>query len=163
MRRERLLSCWLAAACLVTGAPAQTLRILPQTTFAGEWVALEIAFQPAAGVLTALQWEVEIPAGALDLDGGPLARVPLVVKDAGKSVNCAVSKKSAERLLMPCILAGGQRPIPAGTIVVLSVKIGPKARAGAVSIRLQNALGVTGDLKQVPVAAAEGELTIRAR
>jgi hypothetical protein len=165
MQGSRL--CWFvgfAGACLATGAPAQTLRVSPQTARAGEWLMVEIAFQPVTNPpLTALQWEMDIPVRALNLDGAPLARAPLVVTDAGKSVNCAVSQRSAERLLLPCILAGGQKPVPAGMIVLLSVKIGPSARAGTSRIRLQNAVGVTADLKQVPIEAAEGELTVRPR
>ena len=164
--RQRLRPYWLlgfAVVCFAARASAQTLQISRQTSVAGEWAILEIAFQPAASSsLTALQWEMEIPA-TLQLDGAPLARVPLVVKDANKSINCAVSKKSAEGLLLPCILAGGIRPIPAGTVVLLSMKIGQSARPGTARIRLQNASGVTGDLKQVPIESAEAELTIRAK
>jgi hypothetical protein len=164
---QRWRLCWLAGFAgpwLAAGASAQTLQVLPQNAIAGEWVVLEIAFQPAAGpALTAVQWELEIPVSALDLDGAPLTRAPLAVKDAGKSVNCAVSERSAERLLLPCILAGGQKTIPAGTMVLLSVKIGPGARPGAARIRLRKAIGVTSDLKQVSIEAAEGELIIRAR
>ena len=125
---------------------------------------MEIAFQPApGGAFAALQWELEIPAGALALEGTPLTKVPLVVKDAGKSVQCAVSKRSAESLVLACILAGGQKPIPAGMIVLLSMKIGFGARAGAARIRVQNAVGVTGEAKQTPIEAAEADLTIRSR
>ena len=167
VRRQRL-RLWrfvaFTGACLATCAPAQTVQIAPQTSVAGDWVTLEIAFRQAAnGPLTALQWELEIAAGALDLEDAPLTRAPLVVKDAGKSLSCVVSQESAERLLLPCILAGGQEPIPAGTIVLLSMKVGPKAKAGVARIRLQNAFGVTSELKQVPIEPADGELTIRAR
>ena len=110
-----------------------------------------------------MQWEVVIPPDSLDLEYTPSARAPLAVKDAGKSLNCAVSRNPEKPFLVPCILAGSHKPIPNGTIVLLSLKLGARARPGPVPIRLQNPMAFTSDLKPVSIALGEGVLTIRAR
>lgn len=154
----------MAGTCSAPAARAQTIRISPQTGSPGDWVTLEIAFQPGEGPApVALQWELEIPAGPLDLEEAPISKALLVAKDAGKSVQCAGSTKAGGRLLQTCILSGTQKPVPAGTIVVLSLKIGQRAQPGGARIRLQKALGVTLDLKQLPIAATDSVLTVRAR
>jgi hypothetical protein len=155
----------LAVLFVLPGAWAQTLQVSSETVLPGEWVTLQVRFQsmPQREV-AALQWEVEIPPDVFDPKGPqPVARSPLPVKEAGKDATCGMIKKGADSFVWPCLIAGNQKPVPSGIIVVLSFKIPEGTHAGMSRIRLRRAIAVTGDLKQFPVDPAEATLTIRSR
>ena len=152
----------LTTLSLVDGAAGQSLQLVPVTGSAGEWVTVPIALERSPGrEPTALQWEIEI-ANQLEPESQRVARALLAVIEAGKSLTCAVAGNSAESRLLRCVLAGGQKPIPTGTIVLLSLRITDRAQAGTARIRLDHALAVTEDLKQLPINPVETVVTIRA-
>ena len=155
---------WIAFLLALPAARGQVFQISPQTAAPGDWVTLEIRFQPVADrPSVALQWELEIPSASLDPQNEPVARAPLAVKDAGKSAACATSKKTAEALLVRCLLAGEQKPIPGGVIVLFSLKLSERAGPGMLRVRIQHGLAVDPNLKQTPIEPAEALVTIRVR
>ena len=155
---------WIAFLFALPAARGQVLQISPQTAAPGEWVVLEIRFQsPADAPVVALQWELEIPSTALDAQNELLARTLLAVKEAGKSTTCAPAKKTGEGLVVRCLLVGGQKPVPSGAIVLLSLKLSERGGPGTLRVRIQHGLAVDHDLKQRPIEPAEALVTIRAR
>jgi hypothetical protein len=103
---------------------------------------------PPGKEIRALQWEAEIPARQLDLEPERMMRAVLAVRDAGKSVTCAVIEKGPDARILRCILAGGQRPIRDGTITLFPLKILENTQLEPVRVRLQNAVAVSSDLER---------------
>ena len=161
---DGFLSLFLPAVLWFTACAAgQTLQLGPVTGSAGDWVTVPISFQRSPErEPTALQWEIQI-ASQLEPETRRIARAVLAVTEAGKSLTCAFVGKSAEGWSVRCVLAGGQKPIPPGTIALLAVRIADRAQAGTAPIRLDHVLAVTQDLKQLPIDSAATLITIRAR
>ena len=154
---------WLAV-CSDARLFAQSLQLSAPTAAPGEWVAIEIALKsPSGKEVLALQWEVEIPARQLDLGTERAMRAVIAVQDAGKSITCAVPKEAPDTHTLRCILAGGQKPIPDGKVILLSLKILENARTGPIPVRLQNAVAVSSGLERVPFEPAETTVTVRQR
>lgn len=142
----------------------QSLRPLPAAAAPGDWLSVEIALQSSGDrEPAALEWETNIPSRQLEMESERMTRATLVAKDAGKSLACSLARRNAEIQLLRCVLAGGQKPIPSGTIALLTFRIPEGTRPGTARIRLQRILGVTHDLKEIPMDPAEAEITIRAR
>lgn len=155
---------WIAFLLALPSARGQVLQISPQTAKPGEWVTLEIRLQsPADRPVVALQWDLEIPSASLDPENRPVAVAPLAVKDAGKTATCVTSKKSAEALLVRCLVAGEQKPVPSGVVFLFSLKLSERAGPGMLRVRMQNGLAIDPNLKQTPIEPAEALVTIRAR
>ena len=158
----RLLLAWLCL-CFARIAPGQQLQLGTIAGAAGEWVTVPISFQAAPGQeLAAVQWEMQIPS-PLVFENERMVRQSLPVKEAGKSLTCLIAAKSPEGARLRCLVSGGQKPIPTGTMALLTLKIPDGTRATKVRLRLENALAVTRDLKQAPIGFAEAVVSIRAR
>lgn len=154
----------MLAVCSMEHAAGQTLSLSSAAGKAGDWVTVEIAWRPSPGpAVVALQWDTAIPSGHSEFENQVITRAVLAVKDAGKSLNCLVAGATSEARRLRCILAGAETAIPTGTIVLMALKLSPTAQPGAARIRAEHILGVTRDLKQVPLADAEGTVTIRPR
>ena len=155
---------WITPLCLLPGVWGQTIEVRANPGTPGKWVVLEIHYQaPPGRELVALQWEMAIPTPALDPADLPVARAPLAMADAGKTAVCGTAKKTAETLVLPCLVAGSQKAIPSGTIILLSLKLSEHSQPGAVRIRTQNGFALDRDLKRVPVEPAEAVVTIRSQ
>jgi hypothetical protein len=161
--REWLWLPWLLAACSIPNADGQSLRVSPVTATAGEWVTIQIFFESAPDrEPAALEWDTDIPSSQLELESERMARAPLLVKEAGKALACAVARRRADTQLLHCVLAGGLKSIPSGAIVLLTLKIPEKVQTGTARIRVEHALGVTRDLKELSIDPAEGAVNVRA-
>jgi hypothetical protein len=79
----------------------------------------------------------------------------------GKSLKCAFTDKNAEANTSRCILAGGQKPIPNGSVALLRLLISRDAQPGSARTRLGQATAVSQNLKQVPMSPVEATVTIR--
>ena len=162
--RERRWLLWLLVICSIPDAGGQILRVLPVTATAGEWVTIQISLESAPDrAPAALEWDTDIPFNQLELESERMARAPLLVKDAGKSLACAVPQRRADTQLLHCLLTGGLKSIPSGVIVLLTLKLPERVQTGPARIRLEHALGVTRDLKELPIDSAEGVVNVRAR
>jgi hypothetical protein len=148
----------------LTGQPAlfgQSLHLSSASAERGDLVAIELSLEsPAGKEPLALQWEIGIPVARMSLLDGKLLLRP-TAEEAGKSLNCAVKEKTAETQTLKCILAGGQKPIPNGTIAMLKLRIAKNAPTGSARIRVQQGIAVSKDLKPVSLDAVETVVTIR--
>jgi len=155
---------WLACPATVFPQPtlfAQSLRLSSASASRGNQVILELSMEsPAGKEPLALQWDTRIPVARLTLADDRFL-LGATAQEAGKSLNCAVKEKTAETYTLRCILAGGQKPIPNGTIAMLKLKIAKNAPIGAAPIRVDQGTAVSKDLKQVPLDAVEAVVAIR--
>jgi hypothetical protein len=162
-RRFDALWLLLGALSSAAGAAGQTLKLAPASGAAGDWVTVAISLQTAPGhEPAALQWDIEI-ANQLEPETQRIARALLAVTDAGKFLTCSNVGRTLAGRLLRCVLAGGQKPILPGAMVLLPLRITDRAQPGAARVRLDHALAVTTDLKQVPIDSAETVITIQAR
>ena len=161
---ERSLFLGLLAVFSITNADGQSLQVSEVTATAGDWVTIQISLHSAADrEPAALEWDTDIPSSQLELESERMARAPLLVQEAGKSINCAVARRRGDTEILHCVLAGGQKSIPSGVITLLTLKISERAQTGTARIRLEHALGVTRDLKELHIDPAEGVINVRAR
>ena len=138
----------------------QSVRVSSGAASPGRTIAIEIALNsPAATEPLALQWEVGFPAQALALEtSGPA--VGAAAEAAGKSLTCRARKGPPGASTWACLLAGGQKHIGNGPVAVLHFAVRANAPAGSHRIVVDKALGVSGSLKRVPIARAEGAVEV---
>jgi hypothetical protein len=140
-----------------TAIRGQALTVSPAKGAPGSEVGVEILLDsPSAKAPVTLQMDVVFPAQLLDAEVGR-PEIGRAAKDSGKTIQCAATHKSYS---YSCIVFGGQKPIPNGSIAMLRFKIRADARMGNTIIRVQNVKTITGDYKAV-LKDAEGTLTIR--
>lgn len=114
---------------------------------------------PAGQEPQALQWEVAYPSPKLGLEDGDLT-AGSVASEAGKSLICAGRVESAAEYVYRCIVAGGLKVIPNGTVALIHFRVRPHAD-GIATVRTINALAVVSDAKEVLIQPNEGVVTIR--
>jgi hypothetical protein len=142
---------------------AQSVQMPPSKATEGGFGALLIALKSPAGKETvALQWKLAVPAEVIiepdDILAGSAA------ESAEKAITCAVTEKNAASgSRYSCVLAGGRKPLQDGPVAVIRYKIRDKARTGVVTVRMENILGVSANLKKIELANVEGTITIGAR
>jgi hypothetical protein len=154
----------LIIACSIPNVHGQSLQVSPITATAGDWITIQISLHTDPDrAPAALEWDTDIPSSQLELESDNMARAPLLVKDTGKSLTCAVGRKRSDTQSLHCVLAGGLKSIPGGVIALLTLKIPERAQTGTARIRLEHALGVTFDLRELPIDSAEGVINVRAR
>lgn len=141
----------------------QALLLAPTAGEPGDYVTIEIAWKtPPESSAVALQWELAIPSRNLELLKDHLARELLTVQQAGKSLACSVLGSPAEDQIVRCILSGGPKAIPTGTIVLVPLRISSAAQPGSLRIGLDHGLAVLSDLKQSTIAPTETTITVKA-
>jgi len=151
---------FVIALLAVTGAWGQSLEVTASAVDRGSANIFRILLKSAAGKEpTALQWELAVPAQiTIEVSG-------MVTGDAaeraGKSLTCAAKKSEGAARIFACVLAGGLKAIPAGTIAIVRYEAAAKASPGKVTVRLEKAVGVSADLKKVAVSSGTGVITIR--
>lgn len=153
-----------AGMCLTGPVPAalfaQSLRLSSASASRGNQVAIELSLEsPAGKEPLALQWDTHIPVARVTLADGKLL-VGATAQEAGKSLNCSAKEKTAEAYTLRCILAGGQKPIPNGTIAMLKLNIAHNAQIGDARIRVDGGMAASKDLKQVPLDSVETVIAI---
>ena len=146
----------IAAAAL----QAQTLQIIPAPSPVEGVAIFQIIFvSSAAAPVVALQWKLLLPEGVTvapnDLVLGSAA------ESAGKSLICSAapppSKTGIAKVnVYSCILAGGQKPVPRGTVALARCTLRVALREAAV--RLREVIGVSADLKRTDLPEAEATL-----
>lgn len=150
------------AGLISVPAAGQALLLAPAAGEPGDYVTLEIAWKaPPESPAVALQWELAIPSRNLELLKDHLARELLTVQQAGKSLACSVLGSQTEDQTVRCILSGGPKAIPAGTIVLVPLRISPGAQPGSLRIRLDHSFGVLSDLKQIAIAPTVTMVTVK--
>jgi hypothetical protein len=151
------------SAILVLCSPlfAQTFQIVPSMAARGGTGTLLIAFvSPAGKEPIALQWKIalgtEVTAAGGDLVAGDAAEA------AGKALTCAPAKGAGqERAIFNCILYGGKKAIPNGTILLVKYRVKPQATPGTLAVRVSDGIAVSKEANQLPLSPVEGTITIR--
>jgi len=154
--------CWGLIALEPLVLPAQSLQVSSAKAPRGERVTLEISLNsPPGHEPLGLQWEITFPVKQLTLaDGvspGPAAEA------AGKSLRCAAKPEAGGIGGSRCLLIGGGQPIAGGVIARLQFRVLAAARKGAARVRVDQAIAVSKDMQQSPLAAAEATVTIVSR
>ena len=139
---------------------AQTLKVSSKSASPGELatVVVSIDLSKRSDVL-GLQWETKFSAQQMSIEGGGPAASD-AAKAAGKFLHCA-GKTAKELYSYTCILIGGQKPIPSGSIAVFNFRISPKAQSGGTPVRVGHAEAVTKDLRKISLPDAEGRVKVK--
>jgi hypothetical protein len=155
---------WLGIAWIVCQAPVlwgQNLRLSSASASRGDQITIELSLEsPAGKEPLALQWEAKVPVAISPIDEKSFTDTT-TAKQAGKALHCAVNGKSADSYTARCILAGGQKPIPNGSVGLLRLRIPMDAAVGTVRIRVENASAVSRDSKAISLAPVETLVTVR--
>jgi len=141
---------------LVSGRlAAQTVRVPDSNAQPGVTVEVPIELESKPGQEPlGLQWTIKCdpPLTLVSQRIAPAAR------DAGKDVRCALRKSPANSTI--CLLSGGQKPIANGAVALLVFETSGKGQNGRAKIRIEDVLAVSNKAKSVPVAAADGSITV---
>ncbi len=159
----KMLRRFCLAGLIALPAAGQALLLAPVAGEPGDYVTLEVTWKaPPESSAVALQWELAIPSRNLEVLKDHLARELLTVQQAGKSLACSVVGSQTEDQTVRCILSGGPKAIPTGTIVLVPLRISPGAQPGSLRIRLDHSFGVLSDLKQIAIGPTETMITVKA-
>jgi hypothetical protein len=117
---------------------------------------------PSGKSPVALQWEVYLPMGVVvavaDIMPGSAA------ESVEKPITCSPAKNRDEKdkgSTYACILAGGQKPIPNGSIAVIRYRIPQDVQQISGPVRVDHVLGVSVDLKKIDLAKAQGAISLQ--
>lgn len=155
---------WLAGWIMMlfkSSLLGQNLRLSSAAASRGDQIGVELSLEsPGGKEPLALQWETKIPIAQISLIDDKVL-TGSTAAEAGKTLTCAVKEKTAETSILRCILAGGQKPIPDGAIAMFRLKISTNAKIGSSSIRVEQPIAVSKDLKQIPLDDVETIIVIR--
>jgi hypothetical protein len=155
---------FLAILVLCSPLFAQTFQIVPSMAPRGGTGSLLITFvSPAGKEPVALQWKIalgtEVTAAGGDLVAGEVAGA------AGKALACAPAKAAGqESAIFNCILSGGKKTIPNGTIFLVKYRVKPQATPSTLAVRVSDGIAVSEEanqLRKTPLSPVEGTITIR--
>ena len=151
---------FVLALLAMTGAWGQSLEVTASAVDRGSANIFRILLKSAAGKEpTALQWELAVPAQiTIEVSGMVTGDA---AEGAGKSLTCAAKKSEGAGRIFACVLAGGLKAIPEGAIAIVRYQAAEKAPPGKITVRLENAVGVSADLKKIVVSSGTGVITIR--
>lgn len=117
---------------------------------------------PQGKAPVALQWELRVPA-ALAIAVSDIT-IGKAAEAAGKSVACAASANKPAKegeVRYTCILAGGTQRIPNGQVAVVHYRVQDKVDKTSIRVAIENAVGVSLDLKSVAIDGAIAVIKIR--
>lgn len=137
----------------------QVLSLLPVDNAAREGQTKMVLSLHAGPVKpAALQWDIIVPVGKTLLKG---TQPPPAVKSSGKSLVCKGNHWVKGRTIYAyrCILAGGVAGLNDGDIAELYFRM--QNQPGEFKIRVENAKGVSADLKEVKFPAFESKIKVR--
>ena len=147
---------WL---CLISvSLYGQTLQLPAKTDASpGTYAELALTFSPGQSRLAALQWEVTFQGDQTTLDR---FRLGPAGQSAKKTLQCAGTWQIPNKVYVErCVLAGGIDAIGAGDIAAFRFKIG--RATGPITIRVENAKGVSADLKETDFGPSEGKILLK--
>ena len=138
---------------------AQSLQILPAPASGTNGGAFQIMIvTPKPPSPASLQWSIRT-SDAVTIDVQQITAATSA-KEAGKSLTCAPAaskdKQIQERKWL-CILAGGLRPIPDGSVALVRFTAASGSR---VLFQIGDALGASADGKAITYRGAEASLPV---
>lgn len=140
---------------------AQSLQLHIEPGASGKDGSMEVALEsPAGKEPLALQWEFSFPA-PIQIEPGQAMAGP-AAEGAQKSIRCAiqVNYRGAKNQVCRCILAGGLRPIPDGSVATVKYHVIQKTRPGKYEIGLKKAIAVTGENKKTPIKDSQAQISV---
>ena len=154
-----LISVMIAAVTLF----GQSLLVPPSRTGLKTPGVFSVAIDsPSGKAPVALQWEFWVPPVIViriaDITAGKAA------ESAGKSLTCAIRRNKLpmeRRIMIACILAGGTDPIPNGPIAVVRYHAQWDTEGAQIRVAVENILGVSVDLKAIPIPNVDEIIDIR--
>jgi hypothetical protein len=110
----------------------------------------------------ALQWEFTFPPNVVvdvaDIVAGSAA------ESAQKAITCRAvqsSQGARQGSVYACILAGGQKPIPNGTIAAVRYRVPMEIRQIPEKVRVAKAVGATADLHKVEFEGTQAAINVK--
>ena len=141
----------------------QSLRVPPSRTDAKTPGVFSINLDsPQGKAPVALQWEFSVPP-AIVVSTGDIT-IGKGGESARKSLTCATKATTAAKqraTRYACILAGGQDPISNGPIAVVQYRPQWDPQGTPIRVAIENILGVSADLKRIPMPNTDAILDIR--
>lgn len=139
----------------------QALKLSSTSGSPGDRVTIEFSLESVRGrEPVGLQWETRIPDGWLAPDGEGMMIGPAAQR-AGKELKCTTASKDDKGFRFLCLLSGGQKRIPNGAVALLKLRIPSNPPRGSETVRAEQIIAVSGDLKSVSVAAAISNIYVR--
>ena len=138
------------------GVSAQSLQILSSPPGHESATFRIMLASPEKKAPVALQWRLSLPEGVELKEIVPGA----AAEAAQKSVTCSGPPAGSKTGAGPeyrCVLVGGQAALPDGPVVVVKCALRSGLREAVVRVR--DAVGVSVDSKQIPIAETQGTIT----
>ncbi len=153
----------LVLALVSTGLWAQVLSIPPSLVTRGSWGSLLLILDsPKEKAPAALQWQLTFPPNVsidvADIIAGSAA------ESGQKALTCRAvgdGKEAGKNVVYACLLAGGQKPIPNGPIVIVRYRVPREIREITGKVRVGKIIGATVDLRSIQMEDAQGAIVIK--
>jgi hypothetical protein len=158
-----LVRCLISVLPFAVSLFSQSLLVPPSRTDLKTPGVFSVTLDsPPGKAPVALQWEFSIPTviviSIADITIGKAA------ESARKSLTCATrpSKPPRQRRMrVACILAGGANPITDGPIAVVQYHAQWDVEGAQIRVAVENILGVSVDLKPIPIPNVDEIIDIR--
>lgn len=140
---------------------AQSLKMASVSAQKGQVGTLLLAISsPDGKAPAALQWDIAYPApkigiGEKDIIAGGAA------ESSGKELTCAGRPQNAETYVYRCVLAGGTKTIPNGTVAIIKFQVRPTTLSGPVTVEVRNVEGASTQASKVEVSAVQADINVR--
>lgn len=153
----RLLTVGLLFAAFLAG---QTLKVSVSETDRKKPGTFTVMLEsPPGKPISALQWEFSVPP-AIEVETTGIA-AGKAASAAGKSVACAKKAGGNGAVRYACILTGGTDSLRNGAVAVVQYRAGKDVGGAPVRVAIENVLGVSPDLKRLPIPNTDAIIRIR--
>jgi hypothetical protein len=154
---------WCSLYLAQSAMTGQTLQFSSADAVPEGVAELEIRLKsPPGSEPLGVQLDLRLPASQLTLESEGI-ELGAAAKDAGKTLHCAATRSEAKTQISKCIVLGGQKVIPNGTIARVRLRILPNAVPGTARVQAYKSMAVSKAVKAVPIPDAEGLVTIRGK
>lgn len=158
------LAHWLISVAVSTVALfGQSLMIPPSSTSLKTSGVFTVNIDsPPGKAPVAMQWEFWVPPV---IAMSPMdVRIGTAAESSGKSLTCAIREHDPPRgrgRRCACILEGGTAPIANGPIATVQYRVQWAVNGGPIHVAVERVLGVSADVKPIPIANAQGVIDIQ--
>jgi trimeric autotransporter adhesin len=148
----------LASLTLFVGAPvalSSEILLPSQSASPGTSILTQVAFASQASTVSGVQFDVQYDSSAMSL----AATLGAPAQASGKSLFAADLASNKKRFL---IIGLNHNSIPDGTLINLSVNIGPTAPSGVYALTLSNVSGTDPSGNATQLIGGNGTITVNA-
>jgi uncharacterized protein (TIGR03437 family) len=150
---EAVLLVSLALFANQSSAAPSEIYLPSQSTNPGGSIVIPVAFEPRAGSVSGVQFDLQYDNSAMSLAGN----VGDAVRISGKSLYCRDLAPGKRRFV---IVGLNQNEIPPGTLIEFIVNLNPSAPTGIYPLAFSNVLATDPSGKTAPIVAAEGSVMV---